>query len=570
MNELISWHGTCARGVGPEVLVGIYLERSLFLVIGLLAVLKAGGAYVPLDPTYPQERLTYMAHDAHLAALLTQKVLLERLPTKTEKTVQVVSIDQDWPIIGQEPTGNLERFTSPMNLSHVIYTSGSTGQPKGVVIQHANATAFVCWAMSIFSRDELAGTLASTSICFDLSIFEIFVPLSCGGTVLLVENIIHFSVASLANRVTLVNTVPSALCEIIQIQPLPSSVRCVNVAGEPFPASLAQQLYQQETVQRIYNLYGPSETTTYSTAALIERGDSRTPSLGQPIAHTQIYIVDRQMKLVPRGMVGEVYIGGAGVARGYLGRPELTAQRFVPDPFGCQAGAMLYKTGDLARYQADGAIEFLGRENQQVKIRGFRIELGEIAEVLRQYPGVREVALVVLNDKAGQKYLVAYIVTQPACELTSNDLRSMLRQKLPAYMAPSLFILLDILPRLPNGKIDYPKLAALDIGSERNREVDLPRNAVEEMLLGMWRDVLALEYIGIHDPFLELGGHSLQALRILLRVQETFQITMSYTAFLQLPTVAEQAAYLLEYRKSTPVQQQSKSTMLQYIVNYLL
>jgi non-ribosomal peptide synthetase component F/acyl carrier protein len=270
------------------------------------------------------------------------------------------------------------------------------------------------------------------------------------------------------------------------------------------------------------------------------------------------------MNLVPRGMVGEIYIGGVGVARGYLGRPELTAQRFVPDPFSCQAGAVLYKTGDLARYRADGAIEFLGREDHQVKIRGFRIELGEIAEALRQYPGVREVALAVLNDKADQKYLVAYIVPQPACELTPDALRSMLRQRLPAYMVPSLFLLLDALPRFPNGKIDYSKLTALDIGSEQNREVALPRNEVEEMLLDIWREVLALEYVGIHDPFLDLGGHSLQALRILLRVQETFRITMSYAAFLQHPTLAEQATYILEHKRSTPVQQQPEPTMQRY------
>jgi amino acid adenylation domain-containing protein len=379
-------HYLRALGVRTKGLVGLYMERSLEMVIGLLGVLKAGGAYVPLDPGYPPERLTFMLEDCQTPVLLTQERLAAKLPTQREL---VVCLDRDWSAIAQEIQENPTSEITPKDLAYVLYTSGSTGMPKGVAIEHRSAVVLVHWAREVFAAKDLTGVLASTSICFDLSVFELFVPLCWGGKVILAESALHLPALPAAKNVTLINTVPSAMAELLRGGGVLASVRVVNLAGEPLQNILAQQLYQLDTIQRVFNLYGPTEATTYSTFALVKKRVSESPSIGGPIANTQIYLLNHHLRPVPIGVPGELYIGGAGLARGYLHRPELTAERFIPNPFSVELGARLYKTGDLARYRADGNIEFLGRLDYQVKLRGFRIELGEIEAVLAQHPAVR-------------------------------------------------------------------------------------------------------------------------------------------------------------------------------------
>ncbi|MEG4228700.1 amino acid adenylation domain-containing protein [Microcoleus sp. N9_B2] len=395
-------------GVTAEVMVGICVERSLEMVVGLLGILKAGGAYVPLDPAYPPERLTFMLEDAQVPVLLTQARLVESLPKYQGR---IVCLDTEWEIIERQSEENPGYSLTPENLAYVIYTSGSTGRPKGVAIEHRNAVALLDWAREVFTREDLAGVLASTSICFDLSVFELFVTLSWGGKVILAENALHLPTLPAALDVTLINTVPSAIVELLRMDGIPSSVRTINLAGEPLQNKLVQQLYQCNTIQQVFNLYGPSEDTTYSTYALVKKGVSESPSIGRPIANSQVYLLNTQLQPVPIGVPGELYIGGAGLARGYLNRPELTSDRFIPNPFSNKLGSRLYKTGDLARYLPDGNIEFLGRIDHQVKIRGFRIELGEIEAVLSQHPDVQESLVLNREDVSGNQRLVAYILS---------------------------------------------------------------------------------------------------------------------------------------------------------------
>ena len=400
-------HYLRALGVGPEVPVGIYIERSLEMIIGILGVLKAGGTYVPLDPAYPKERLSFMIADTQVPVLLSQEKLLKKLP---EHQAHVVCLDSHWERIAQEKKENLPRISSPSNLAYILYTSGSTGRPKGVAIEHASPVVLVNWAQDVFDPDELAGVLASTSICFDLSVFEIFVPLSCGGKIVLAENALHLPILPASRDVTLINTVPSAITELLRINGIPDEVRIVNLAGEPLQNQIVQQIYQQHPVNKVFNLYGPSEDTTYSTFALIEKGATTSPLIGRSLANTQIYILDQQLQPVPIGVPGELYIGGEGLARDYLHRPELTAERFIPNPFSDEPDMRLYKTGDLTRYLPDGNIDYLGRLDHQVKIRGFRIELGEIEAVLTGHSEIREAVVLAREDMPGYKQLVAYVV----------------------------------------------------------------------------------------------------------------------------------------------------------------
>lgn len=418
-------------GVGPEVLVAICIERSLEMVVGILGILKAGGAYVPLDPAYPRSRLAFILEDTQISVLLTQEKLVAALP---KHRAMVVCLDTDWEEIVQHSALNPINKATSENLAYTIYTSGSTGRPKGVAIAHRSTIALLDWAKKLFPTEALAGVLASTSICFDLSVFELFVPLSYGGKVILVENALYLPTSSQANQVTLINTVPSVIAELLRVDGIPESVRIVNLAGEPVQNKLVQQLYQLDNVQQVFNLYGPSEDTTYSTFALLHKGANDIPPIGRPIANTEIYLLDQYLQPVPVGVPGEVYIGGAGLARGYLNRAELTAEKFIPNPYssaypdalrtgmsysnghatrttnGNKLGARLYKTGDLARYRSDGNIEFLGRIDHQVKVRGFRIELGEIEALLNQHPGVEQAVVLAQEAQPGNKSLVAYVV----------------------------------------------------------------------------------------------------------------------------------------------------------------
>ncbi|MBR8829322.1 MAG: amino acid adenylation domain-containing protein [Gomphosphaeria aponina SAG 52.96 = DSM 107014] len=526
-------HYIKALGVKEEVLVGVCQERSPNLIVSLLAILKAGGAYVPLDPNYPRERLAFMLADAQVPVLLTQQSLLEKLP---ENQAHVVCLDRDWEVINQENQENPSSSVEDTNLAYVLYTSGSTGLPKGVGIEHHNTVNFINWAQGVFNSEQLAGVLASTSICFDLSVFEIFVPLCCGGKVIMAENALHLPTLKNAQKVTLINTVPSAIAELLRTNGLRDSVRTVNLAGEPLSQKLIDQLYQKETIQEVFNLYGPTEATIYSTFTLCKH----SPSIGRPISNTQIYILDSHLKPVPIGVPGELYIGGAGLARGYFNRPELTSEKFIPNPFDNSTNSRLYKTGDLARYLSDGNIEFLGRIDNQVKIRGFRIELGEIEAVLNQHPNIQQTVVIAREDLNGDKNITAYLVPQQNQTLTLDEIRNVLKQKLPNYMIPSAFVFLEKMPLTPNGKIDRRALPAPD-KSQRHIEPGYiePRNQTEEILANIWSEILGIEKIGINDNFFELGGHSLLATQIISRAREILNREIPLRQLFEAPTLKE-------------------------------
>ncbi|MBG1243498.1 non-ribosomal peptide synthetase [Nostoc sp. NZL] len=553
-------------GVGPEVLVGICVERSLEMVVGLLGILKAGGAYLPLDPDYPQQRLSFMLSDAKAKVLLTQQRLVERL---TEHEAAVVCWDSDWQTFAQEDAENFARGVKSTNLAYVLYTSGSTGRPKAVAIEHRSPVALVSWASEVFSSQQLAGVLASTSICFDLSVFELFVPLCWGGKVILAVNALHLPTLPTANQVTLINTVPSAIAELIRVISLPDGVCTVNLAGEPLQNQLVQQIYQQKTIQHVFNLYGPSEDTTYSTFALIEKGISQLPTIGRPIANTQAYILDRYLQPVPIGVPGELYISGSGLARGYLNARELTQEKFISHPFSNDPHSRLYKTGDLVRYLSDGNIEYLGRIDYQVKIRGFRIELGEIESVLAQHPDVETSVVIARQDTPNTQSLVAYFVPSHKQTLTISELRQFLKRKLPEYMVPSAFVMLETLPLTPNGKLDRKALPAPDTARpELDKVFVAPRTPIEEVIAGIWTQVLGLEKVGSNDNFFELGGHSLLATQVISRLRDAFQVELPLRYLFESPTIAELAQSIEELMKAgqglkeLPIQPCSRQTNL--------
>ncbi|HVN80284.1 MAG TPA: amino acid adenylation domain-containing protein, partial [Terriglobia bacterium] len=527
-------HYLIGQGVKPEVLVGICALRSLEMVIGLIGILKAGGAYVPLDPAYPQDRLSFMLQDSGAEVLLTQESLLKRLPRHKGR---IVCLDTLWESIAGESGQNIISKEDAENLAYVIYTSGSTGKPKGVAIQHRSSVAFLYWARGIFGPEQFAGILASTSICFDLSIFELFFPLCWGGKVILAENVLDLRSSPAIREVSLINTVPSAIAELVRVGDLPASVHTVNLAGEPLQNKLAQQIYRQSRARQVFNLYGPTEDTTYSTFAEVRRGADTSPSIGRPIDNTAVYLLDRHLHPVPVGIKGELYIGGSGLARGYLNHPDLTAEKFIPNPFGEQGGTRLYKTGDLARYLVDGNIEFLGRADKQVKLRGYRIELGEVETMLAGLPNVRESVVTVDDRELAEKCLVAYVVPERGQAPTSGELRRLLKEKLPEYMVPTTFFFLDALPLTPNGKVDRRALPRPQPKPELESSPAAPSTPTEEILAGIWSDVLRPRLFGIHEDFFDLGGHSLLAMRVMARIQEAFQVEIPLRMLFEAPTI---------------------------------
>ncbi|MES1244774.1 MAG: non-ribosomal peptide synthase/polyketide synthase [Acidobacteriota bacterium] len=516
-----------ALGVGPEVLVGVCSERTPDLVVALLAVLKAGGAYVPLDPAYPAERLGFLLADSAAPVVLAQERLAATLPPHS---AEVVLLDD-----GGEDDAGPGGFCGPEQVAYLIYTSGSTGNPKGVAIQHASAVAMVSWALATFPPERLARVLASTSMCFDLSVFELFVPLAGGGAVVLADDLLALPELPAGPEVTLLSTVPSAMAELLRANAVPASVRTVNLAGEPLRRELVSRLYELPWIEEVYNLYGPSEDTTYSTGTLVERGAEQPPSIGRPLANTRAYVLDARLEPVPTGVPGELWLGGDGLARGYLGRPDLTAERFLPDAFG---SGRLYRTGDLVRRLPSGEIEFLGRRDHQVKIRGFRIELEEIEAALLRQPGVREAVVVVRDGDPGGRSLAAYLAAA-GVPPSVRELREALRRRLPEYMLPAAFVVLPELPRTPNGKVDRRALPDPEPAEEAGSAA--PMNVVEELVAGIWCEVLGRASVGVRDDFFELGGHSLLAAQVFTRLRETLGVSLPVRALFEGPTVADLA-----------------------------
>ncbi|WP_037583730.1 non-ribosomal peptide synthetase [Stigmatella aurantiaca] len=527
-------HCLQALGASPDVPIGLCLQRSTDMVIGLLAILKAGAAYVPLDPAYPAERLIYSFQDAGASLLVTQDTLRHLLPIAGAKTV---CLDSGWEPISRESTDNPRSSVLPSNLAYVLYTSGSTGRPKGVAIEHHNAAVFIQWSLNCFSAQQLAGVLASTSICFDLSIFELFAPLCSGGTVLLASNALALPSLPAAQEVTLINTVPSAIAELARTNAIPSSIHTLNLAGEPLSGSLVRALYSLPSIQHVFNLYGPTEDTTYSTFTLIPKDASSEPTIGRPISGTRAYVLDRQLHLVPRGVPGELYLSGSGLARGYINRPELTAERFLPNPFSTEPGSRLYKTGDLARFAVDGNLEYLGRIDHQVKIRGFRIELGEIESILLTQPGLHQAAVLAHEEAPGDKRLVAYVVAARNHSFTPAELRRLLKERLPDYMVPSAFVLLDALPLTPNGKLDRKALPRPGAPSLEQKGFVPPHTQTEKALAEMWCELLNIDRVGIQDHFFELGGHSLLASQVISRIRSALGVELPLRSLFESPSL---------------------------------
>jgi amidohydrolase len=541
-----------SEGVRPDDLVGLCMERSLDMVVGMLGILEAGGAYVALDPTYPEERLAFMLEDSQTAIVLTQESLRDKLRAFTTAGTKLVAVDGQAAEISARIGGlnaagiTLEQRARPDHLAYLIYTSGSTGRPKGVAIEHHSPVTLVQWARDVYSLEELSGVLASTSICFDLSVFEIFVTLASGGTVILVPNAL--GLVDLRNReaVTLINTVPSAMEELVRLGAIPNSVKAINLAGEPLSPRLVDKIYEATTVGKVYDLYGPSEDTTYSTYALRQKQGPQT--IGRPIANTKVYILDAHQGIQPMGMCGELYIAGDGLARGYLNRPELTRERFVSNPF--EPGTRMYRTGDRARWMDDGNLQYMGRIDTQVKVRGFRIELGEIETCLNEVTGILDCAVVAQGEGADKQLIAFYraagTTADEVVSLPTEELRLHLQRTLPDHMVPAAFVSLAAIPLSSSGKVDRRRLEQMNVQLVSREEYVAPRDTVEKRLVAIWADVLRLpaEKIGIYDNFFELGGHSLSGVQLISRINERFQRSLSFAVIFTATDVAAFAEML--------------------------
>lgn len=547
------------RAIGPESKVGICLRRSLELPVTLLAVLKTGAACVPLDPAYPKERLAYMLEDSQASLVLTQPGLLAEV---TDFEAEVITLDASWMQFASESTAPVQSGVKPENLAYVIYTSGSTGKPRGVLLSHLGLVNHNCAAVKLFGLTSGDRMAQFASISFDIAIEEIFPTWISGGALVIREEDASLSIADFLRwvserRVTVLD-LPTAywhemvaeLSEATAADPtrgLPESLRMVIVGGEK--ASLtALAAWHKLAGSRVRwaNTYGPTETSVIVTAYEPKNWEEipATLPIGRPIANTKIYILDEQLQQLPVGIAGDLYVSGPGLARGYLNRPEITAEKFIKDPFSSDPAARIYKTGDRARYLADGDIEFAGRTDDQVKIRGYRVELKEIESVLASHAGTRDVAVIAREEKA-EKTLVAYVVPSREQTPTGSELRSYLKQKLPHYMVPSAFVLLEAMPKTPNGKVDrrnMPAPRAADF-TEPNEYV-APKDELEAQLAKIWSTVLTKEKVGIRDSFFDLGGHSLLAARLMHRIEQTFGQRLPLAALLQAPTIEQLAAQL--------------------------
>jgi surfactin family lipopeptide synthetase A len=544
-------------GVSSEVLVGICVERSLEMIVGILGILKAGGAYVPLDLAYPQERLAFMLQDAAVSVLLSQSQLAQKLPVHSAR---LVYLDKDEKAIDQQSQKNLKQNVKADNLAYVIYTSGSTGNPKGVCCKHIGVVNLL---VDFQNRKPISvGARCSlwTVISFDVSVYEIFAPLLNGGTLLIPPD--HSRLDSKAfldwlsiSQIFSAYIPPFMLSELVTWLNQSSakmSLQRLLVGVEPLEEQLLLEVVREIPEIFIINGYGPTEATIcatlYSVKSQVE--SYRNTPIGKPVQNTQVYILDRHLQPVPVGVSGELYIGGDGLARGYLNRPDLTQEKFIPNPFSNEPGARLYKTGDLARYLPDGNIEFLGRIDHQVKIRGYRIELGEIETALSQYPDVQHAVVVVRENMPGDKRLVAYFVTQHTT-VASHKLHEFLQRRLPEYMMPNAFVHLDALPLTPNGKVDRRALPAPEkTRSELKASFVAPRNPIETALAEIWAKVLELDQVGIDDEFLELGGHSLLAIQIVSRITDTLNVELSIASLFSTLTIADLAKQIEANRQN--------------------
>ncbi|MDF5732090.1 MAG: amino acid adenylation domain-containing protein, partial [Rhizonema sp. PD38] len=548
-------HHLQTLGVKPEVLVGICVERSIHMVIGLLGILKAGGAYVPLDTQLPLERLAYILEDTQVPILLTQQKLVSNLP---EHEIHLICIDTDWQVIGNLSSENPVSGAEADNLAYVIYTSGSTGSPKGVEIAHQSLVNFTSMAVQEYDINEQDRILQFASISFDTAAEEIYPCLKAGGTLVLrTDEMLSFSNQFWQQcrdwQLTVLD-LPTAYWHYLTSlltasdKRIPETLRLVIIGGERARPENVRKWLQSlaflPNPPKLLNTYGPTEATVVTTLYQLPESTSSDTldevPIGRPMGNSQVYVLDQYLQSVPIGVPGELHIGGTGVARGYLNRPDLTKEKFIPNPNGY---SKLYKTGDLVRYRPDGNLEFLGRIDNQVKIRGFRIELGEIEAAIALHPKVQATAVIAQEDKLGNKSLIAYIVFADNLA-TSSELRRFLQQKLPDYMIPTAWVKLDSIPLTNNGKVDYRALRVPE--QEISREVCFapPRDEFEQQLTQIWSEVLDVHPVGILDNFFELGGHSLLAFSLMARIQQQFGKTLPLTSIFQAATIEQFAAIL--------------------------
>jgi amino acid adenylation domain-containing protein/thioester reductase-like protein len=524
------------RGVGPESFVAVAVPRSARMMVAVLAVLKAGGAYLPVDPQYPADRIASMLDDARPVAVLTTEAAAGHLPAALQLPVIVLdSVEGALDALPNSDPTDSERV-SPLTLAHpayVIYTSGSTGRPKGVVVQHRSVASFAAWAKDEIGERGLAKVLASTSLNFDVSVFEMFAPLLAGGAIEIVPNVLALAERPEGWSGGLVSTVPSAFTQAIAGGNARVDAELVVLAGEALSGQGVRDVRRVAPDARVANFYGPTEATVYATAWYADGETGAAAPIGRPVANTRAYVLDAALRAVPVGVAGELYLGGEQLARGYLNRPGLTAERFVADPFGTAAGARMYRTGDVVRWRSDGDLEYLGRADDQVKVRGFRIEPGEVEAALAAHPEVAKAAVVVRDQK-----IVGYVTGSG--ELVGADIRAFVARSLPAYMVPAAVLVLDALPLTPNGKLDRRALPAPDFGATTTHRP--PSNETEEILCDLFAEALGLPSIGVDDNFFDLGGHSLLAVRLVGRIRTRTGVELSPRRLFEAPTVAGLAA----------------------------
>lgn len=534
------------QGVGPEIPIGLYLERSLDMLIALLGVLKTGSAYIPLDPAYPQDRIAFVLQDSQAPLLLTQQKVLETLSCDRP---MAICLDTDWSLIAQESKTNLKSAVSPNNLAYIIYTSGSSGRPKGVQLQHSGVVNFLSSMQRDFHITTQDSLLAVTTLSFDIAVLEIFLPLITGARLHMLSQETTTNGDELGRALsvfhpTMMQATPATWNMLLDTGMPTIHHLTILCTGEAMPHHLLEQLMAKKPAA-IWNLYGPTETTIWSSTQKMTSA-SLPITIGRPIANTQMYIVDAAGKPVPVGIPGELLIGGAGLARGYLHQPELTAEKFVPNPFSDDPASRLYRTGDLVRYLPDGTIDYLHRIDQQVKIRGFRIELAEIETILRQHPAVRGAAVIMHEDAQAGKQLIAYIVTSQKSSLTTKILTEALREKLPDYMMPSAFMQLDALPLTPNGKLDRKALSGTHSTTiTTGASTVLPTTMIQYQLLQIWEELLNKRSISMQDNFFLLGGHSLLATRLIIKIEQAFDRKITLPTLFAGPTI-DQLAHALQ------------------------
>lgn len=536
-------------GVEPEAIVGVCMERSPNMVVALLAVLKAGGAYLPLDPTHPAARMRFQLGDARVAAVLTQQRLLDALPAQP---APLVPLDTAWEQIALEPADSPTSAVTVDNLAYVIYTSGSTGQPKGVMVEHRAVCNHLRWRQRAVPLDETDAVLQRTPLTFDPSVWEVFGPLAAGARLVLPEPGTDRDGAALLRvvaeqDVTTFQAVPAVLDALLEQPGIRSCrvLRRVFCGGEPLRLEVQKRFFERLSAE-LHHVYGPTEAAIETTHWRCREGDgSAIVPIGRPIANATVHILDDHLQPVPVGVAGELHIGGAGLARGYLHRPELTRQRFIPHPFSNVPGERLYRSGDLGRWRADGSIEFLGRVDEQVKVRGFRVESGEVEAVLAEHPAVRDVAVVACEPAPADRRLVAFVVASED-GLTRTELQRSASERLPDYMIPSAFVVRDALPRTASGKVDRALLGREGFGSDTASELVGPRDAVELRLVRIWESLLPGRPIGVTDDFFELGGHSLLAMRAVARVHHDFGADLPVSSLIRERTIERLACQLRE------------------------